>query len=410
MTTARPRARGMGSVPGSAAARASGVGKLRHPSSVGLPCSATTRPSTVRAPLTEICWPTTVRTAVSKPSTEPGERSPGRVRTTGPRTAVGAEDGVDRDRVGVQVEQAADAGHDRHQIADVAEAHLAAHGALAGRDRHQRRAPWGRDDAAEHAGLVGLQTRHGVRAEEVQDRGERHRLAVGQLQDHRARLGAFGAGRAARGPQPRRGGGEDLADGVVELADAGEPGGEGDIGDREGRGLQQHPCSLRALRPGQRQRPGADLGDQQAVQLPLGVAEPAGQAGHAVAVDDAVADQPQRPAGDVGAQVPVRRAGGGVRPAPLAGPEAGALRGGGAGMEGDVAAAGSDRRAGRPAVDAGGADGGEEPAVEPGIARGDGPVADVLVRQQHVLESAPPVRQRLAVSGHRGRRVQAGSR
>ena len=79
--------------------------------------------------------------------------------------------------------------------------------------------------------------------------------------------------------------------------------------------------------------PGADLGDQRAVHLALGVAEPARQAGHAVAVDDAVGDQPQRAAGEIAADVPLRRAGRGVRTAPLARAEAGALGGGGAGVE-----------------------------------------------------------------------------
>ena len=61
---------------------------------------------------------------------------------------------------------------------------------------------------------------------------------------------------------------------------------------------------------------------QHPVQVPLGVAEPGGQPGHAVPVDHAVGDQPHRAADHVGADVPLRRAGRGVRPAAQAGPEA----------------------------------------------------------------------------------------
>jgi hypothetical protein len=44
------------------------------------------RPRRVRAPLTVICWPTTARTAISNPSTAPGDRSPGRMANSGPST------------------------------------------------------------------------------------------------------------------------------------------------------------------------------------------------------------------------------------------------------------------------------------------------------------------------------------
>ena len=51
--------------------------------------------------------------------------------------------------------------------------------------------------------------------------------------------------------------------------------------------------------------PGADLVDQRAVHLPLGVAQPPGQARDAVAVDDAVGDQAQRAADEIAAHVPL---------------------------------------------------------------------------------------------------------
>ena len=90
-TIVRPRLRGIGSVVGSRAASASGVGNtwVSGPPSIvsGAPAAATIRPATVRAPATEICWPTTARTAVSNGSTLPGTRSPGSGRTMGPSTS-----------------------------------------------------------------------------------------------------------------------------------------------------------------------------------------------------------------------------------------------------------------------------------------------------------------------------------
>ena len=66
---------------------------------------------------------------------------------------------------------------------------------------------------------------------------------------------------------------EDDAHGVVELADAGEPGGEGHIGEGQVGGLDEHPGGLGALGPGQGQGIGADLGLEQPLQLAGGVAE-----------------------------------------------------------------------------------------------------------------------------------------
>ena len=117
--------------------------------------------------------------------------------------------------------------------------------------------------------------------------------------------------------------------------------------------LDQDPGGLGATGPGQRERTGAELGGEQPVEVPRGVADPGGEALDAVALDDAVGDQPHRAAGDVGRDVPVRGAGRGVGQAAPAGPEAGGLRGRGGAVEGDVAPGRRGRRAGRPAVDAG---------------------------------------------------------
>jgi hypothetical protein len=131
---------------------------------------------------------------------------------------------------------------------------------------------------------------------------------------------------ACLGPQPGRGQREHLPDGVVELADAGKPGGEGDLADWQAGRLQQQPGRLGTLGPGQRLRSGADLDGELPVQLAFAVAEPGGQAGHALPVDQPVGDQAHRPADHVGARVPLQRPGGGVGTAPLAGPEAAPAR------------------------------------------------------------------------------------
>ena len=177
----------------------------------------------------------------------------------------------------------------------------------------------------------------------------------------------------ARPPRrPRRSvgvAGVDLADRVVELADAGEARRERDVGVGQVGRLDQHPCGLRPLRPGQRQRPGAELGGEQPGEVARGVADVRGQPVDALAVDDAVGDQPHRAAGGVGGDVPVGAARRGVGQAALAGAVAGGLGGGRARVERDVGERRRARRARGPAVDAGGPDRGVEDAVEPPVAR-----------------------------------------
>ena len=140
--------------------------------------------------------------------------------------------------------------------------------------------------------------------------------------------------------------------------------------------LDQHPRGLRPLGAGQRDRTGADLGDELAVQVPLAVAEPAGEPGDALAVDDAVGDQPHRATDEVGPLVPLRRPGRRVGPAPLAGPEPGRLGGRG----GRRRTARSRASASAPGSSAGSRSRcvvhrGEEPPVEPGVAALHRPVA-----------------------------------
>lgn len=110
-----------------------------------------------------------------------------------------------------------------------------------------------------------------------------------------------------RSPLPQLAGGEreHLADGVVEGADGGEPGGEGHVAHRQLGGLDEQPCRLGALRPGQGQRPGAELGAELPFDLAGRVAEPGGETGHALAVDDPVLDEPHGAGHGVGPGVPL---------------------------------------------------------------------------------------------------------
>ena len=80
------------------------------------------------------------------------------------------------------------------------------------------------------------------------------------------------------------------------------------------------------------------------------------------------------------ANVPLGRAGRRVGPAALARPVAVVVGGGRGREELDVVPLRGHRRAARPAVDAGGAHGGEEHAVEAGVATADGPVARLVVQ------------------------------
>ncbi len=170
--------------------------------------------------------------------------------------------------------------------------------------------------------------------------------------------GVCGVGASPPPAHLGRGEGEHLADRVVELADAREPGREGDGREVEVGRLDQHTSGLGPLGPGDGQRPGAELGPHQPLELAHAVAEPAGQAVDALAVDDTVGDGPHGPGHDVGADVPLGRAGRRVGAAPTAGPEAGLLRGGRGGVEAHVRRLGRDGRAARTAVDAGRGDAG----------------------------------------------------
>ena len=60
------------------------------------------------------------------------------------------------------------------------------------------------------------------------------------------------------------------------------------------------------LRPCQRERAGAELVGELAVQVPRAVVEPSGQPGNTFPVDDAVGDEPHGAADEIGSLVPLR--------------------------------------------------------------------------------------------------------
>ncbi len=255
----------------------------------------------------------------------PGRPAPRRRADQPPEHRVAAQHVIDRDRVGVEVEQPAHARDRGPEVPRVAERR-------AGTGRQCRRRPPRRSRARGAVeACVGTCRRRpprhpGWRA----DRGTRagcevERRATGQPNLHAVRHVVFAAAPAPFAEQ-RRARVEDLADRGVELAQRGEPGRERDLRDRQVGRLEQQPGDVGTLRTGQRQRRRAEVGQQDPPELSLPVAEPARETRDALALDDAVGHQAHRPAGHVAADVPFRRAGHGARDAALAGPEARRLR------------------------------------------------------------------------------------
>lgn len=105
--------------------------------------------------------------------------------------------------------------------------------------------------------------------------------------------------------------------------------------------------------------------------MPRGVAKASGEAFDSFTVHDAVGDKSHRAASHVTANIPLRTLGGGVGQASLAGAETRLVGGSRGEEESNVARFWGTRGARGAAVDAGGGDGGEELAVETGVAGGD---------------------------------------
>ena len=198
-------------------------------------------------------------------------------------------------RVGVEVEQAAHAAHRRRQVAPVGEAERGCDVIGGGAQRHRGTWPCGRPSVRMYVSPSQCSTPATARAPR---NSSSCRPANGTRAGRRTdTVPGSTAGSAVRRVAAQIAGrrGVHLAHRVVELADAAEPGGEGDVGHAKSAGLDQGPGGLGALRPRQRQRSGAELVGEQPIEVADAVAEPVREAGHAFTVDDAVGDQPHRP-------------------------------------------------------------------------------------------------------------------
>ncbi|PQM47566.1 hypothetical protein C1Y40_02235 [Mycobacterium talmoniae] len=308
-----------------------------------------------------------------------------------------------RFRVGVEVEKSPAAGDRGGQVAKVVEDQLAAD-VVGGRGE--------RDDAGAVRQAQGAPipaVAHLLTPGDGTGRQMTEHPFVGEWGAHRQpqrqRTGA-GRGRlavrAAGGMTSQLGGGAaaDFPDRVIELADAGKPGREGDVAERQLGGFDQHPSGLGALCAGQAQRASPDFAMQQPLQLPGGVAQPGGHADDALAIDGPVGDQPHGAGHHVPAHIPLRRTGTGVGPAPLARPEAVSLGRRGGGVEPHVARQRRPHRATGAAIHARGDDRGHKPPVEAGVFGLHRAVAPVEV-VVHTCKTYTPPATSLAENRHR---------
>ena len=201
---------------------------------------------------------------------------------------VRAEGLVDGDRVGVEVEEPAAALDGGGQVTQIGQPERRGHVAVGGA---QRRAPGSAGEPQRPPeGPVAplLDARDGRGAEMAEETVRRHRQAERKPQRQPAgdpldRPGPAGGGPGAQLPWRQ---GEDLPHRVVELPDAAEAGGEGDLGEGQVGRLGEDAGDLGTVRPGEGERPGAELGHERPLELAAAVAEPAGETTDAVAIDD----------------------------------------------------------------------------------------------------------------------------
>ncbi len=220
---------------------------------------------------------------------------------------------------------------------------------------------------------------------------------IGETDRQRA---GFALGLVADMPQRRRRTSEHLQKGFVEPADAVETRRQRDLGHRQRRLVdqllgQQNPSRLRHR---DRRRP--DMLAKQPPQLARADAQPICKPLDIGLIEAASLDQSERARHGVGGTAPERKIGRRFRPAAQTWAKARLLRRRRRGIERYVLEFRGARRANRPAVDAGGFDTHEQPAVEAGIAGRNRAVAGGAVHihheNHHSLEQAC-----LAVFGHR---------
>ena len=303
----------------------------------------------------------------SRGSTEPARAGPGLARRAAERRIV-AERLVDGDRVGVEVEQTTDALHGRlrgRASRRAGRATTRRAPSTGDRGRRRCRARAAAPTSGGSVAVAALDARDGTRSRGTSNscgaaNGWRDgsRTVTCPASTVAAPLACGGGARSARRAYTSR---------TVSLnwRTLPKPAAKATSVMRIVGGLDQRPRGLGALGTGERERAGAELVGQHPVELAHAVAEAAGEAGDALAVDHAVGDQPHRPADEVAADVPLGRSGDASGRQRLHARKPVLLGGGRRSGRTDVRALGRDRRAARPAVDAGRAHRHVEPAVEP---------------------------------------------
>ncbi len=297
---------------------------------------------------------------------------------------VGRQDLVDRQRIGVEVEQAPAALDRDRGVAQVGELELAGDMVVVERQLHRAETVRQAQHPSVRPAVDALDTRDQAAAEELEQA-----VCVERLPHREAERDAAGGRAAAAAAHLGRRQGVDMTHRVVELPDRGETGRERDVGHRHVGGLDEDPRGVRAVAACQGQGTGAELLRQHARHMPVAVAKPARQPFDTLTLDDSVGDQPHRAPDRIGSDIPLRRSGRRVGPAAPARAEPGVLCRRGGRVEQDVLALGGHRRAGRPAVDAGRLDADVEDAVEARVARRCGSITAFVVGVHTSIMTAP---------------------
>ena len=231
----------------------------------------------VRAAPTVTCWPSTARTAISLPSTWPGTRRPGRAATSGPSS--GSRPSTSSTATGSQSASSSRRTRStpavvsrRSSSANVASTNAVWPGSSwSPTSRRTVPVPWGRARVRAYQPSPAASTPGTARSAR---NASRSRPAYGVRTARRMVTVPVDGWAPPRRPRSSVGdSGVDLADRVVELADAGEAGRERDLGELEVGGLDQHPRGLGPAGARQGERAGAELGGEQPAQVARRVAD-----------------------------------------------------------------------------------------------------------------------------------------
>ena len=289
---------------------------------------------------------------------------------------------VDRNRIGIEIEQTPESLHGTRQISPVDESHSGLDVIVMCAQRSGAVTVRKREHQREALAAPRLKARNRVRSEERQQLSTRERLPSGEPKDH------FSCWPSARDTSAlcskicrrRR---EDFTHRVVELTHAAESSGKSDVGERHRCGLDEQPRRVRAVSSGDGERSRSQLVGHHSIEVPLAVAELPGQPGNAVTFDGAVSNHPHCSADDVLSQIPFRRPRRSVGAASLACPKAPLLGCCRCVVELDVGLLRGHCGAARPAVDPRGPHRRDEHSVEPAVTAANDAVAVVVVERWH---------------------------